>query len=60
MMASRVEVYNGNADKENWQGITIKPIEDEPQCGGDISIEEYLEMVGIISKAEPQTEMGDE
>lgn len=25
------EVYNGNADKENWQCITIKPIEDEPQ-----------------------------
>lgn len=26
-----IEVYNGNADKENWQCITIKPIEDEPQ-----------------------------
>lgn len=23
-----IEVYNGNADKENWQCITIKPIED--------------------------------
>lgn len=28
---SIIEVYNGNADKENWQCITIKPIEDEPQ-----------------------------
>ena len=26
-----IEVYNGNADKENWQCITVKPIEDEPQ-----------------------------
>lgn len=28
---SIIEVYNGNADKENWQCITIKPIEDELQ-----------------------------
>ena len=28
---SIIGVYNGNADKENWQCITIKPIEDEPK-----------------------------
>lgn len=26
-----IEVYNGNADKENWQCITIKSVEDKPQ-----------------------------
>ena len=27
----QIEIYNGNADKENWQCITIKSIEGEPQ-----------------------------
>ncbi len=33
-----IEVYNGNADKENWQGITIKPIENEPQTDKDFKV----------------------
>ena len=38
---SIIEVYNGNADKENWQCITIKPIEDRPQ----IEYDEYREKI---------------
>ena len=35
-----IEVYNGNADKGNWQCITIKPIEDEPQTEGRMKNED--------------------
>lgn len=33
-----IEVYNGNADKENWQCTTIKSIENEPQTNKDFNI----------------------
>ena len=33
-----IEVYNGNADKENWQCITIKSIENESQTNNDFKV----------------------